>query len=130
VLTMELKVGQLIHLMDSSGRQIGQVVIERSEGDLVTGEFSPGPAFTEVQGLFQAFEEAADLQALSAVDELDTQIGSLGLHARDPDDSQCIGVHDLQIWSDGGVSFRLGTPSSADDREEAAQPPPTTGAMT
>jgi len=57
--------------------------------------------------LFQDFEAAANLQALSAVDELDTEIAALGLHLRTPDGSQRIKIHDVQIWSDGDMTCKL-----------------------
>ena len=60
-----------------------------------------------MQFLFRDFEEAVNLQALSVVDELDAAIRALGLYIHLPDDSQRLNVYDVQIWSDGNVSFRV-----------------------
>ena len=56
---------------------------------------------------FQAFEEAVNSQVLALLDELDAAIAALGLHVASPDGSQCFDVRDIQIWSDGGITFRI-----------------------
>ena len=121
---MQLHAEQTVHLIDAEGRQVGQIVIERSEDKLVFGKFTPGPTFPAVQHLFREFEEAVDLQALSVVDELDAAIDALGLHLRSPDGSQRVEIHDVQIWSDGGITCRLGGPtlSTVDRGLESTQP--------
>jgi len=104
---MQLQSTQIVHLVDPIGHEIGQIEIERTEGSLIFGRFVPGPAFSGVQHLFQAFEEAVDVQALSVVEELDAAIAALGLRLYTPSDSQYIETHDVQIWSDGGVTCRV-----------------------
>jgi hypothetical protein len=121
---MQLHAEQTIDLIDGEGRQVGRIVIERSEDDLVFGKFIPGPAFPAVQHLFREFEEAVDLQALSVVDELDAAIAALGLHLRSPDSSQRVEIRDVQIWSDGGITCRVGGPniSTVKRESESRQP--------
>jgi len=65
-----------------------------------------------------------NLQALSVIDELDTTIAALGLHVHTPSDSQCIEAHDVQIWSDGSITCRVGnaTVSAKDKDLESRQP--------
>jgi hypothetical protein len=77
-----------------------------------------------VRQLFQEFEEAVNLQALSVIDELDTAITALGLHLQTPRDSQRLEVHDVQIWSDGSITCRVGSATlSAQDKDlESRQP--------
>lgn len=121
---MQLQVKQIVHLVDRQGQQIGQIEIERREENLIFGRFVPGPAFSTVQPLFQEFEEAVNLQALSMVDELDTAIAALGLHVQTPGALQRIEAHDVQIWSDGSVTYRVGgaTLSAKDKDLESRQP--------
>ena len=104
---MKLYAEQRVYLIDAQQRQIGQITIERNEDNLLFGKFVPGSDFSAVKRLFQDFEEAANFQVLSVVDELDTEIAALGLHLRTPDGSQCIKIHDVQIWSDGDMTCRL-----------------------
>lgn len=99
--------GQIIALVDTKERQIGQIRFERQEGDLMVGTFVPGFDFPCVEQLFHDFEEAVDLQALHRVDELDAEIAALGLHVHCPDVSARIPVQDVQIWRDGGITCRL-----------------------
>lgn len=121
---MQLHAGRTIDLIDGEGQQVGQIVIERSEDDLVFGKFMPGPAFPAVQHLFREFEEAVDLQALSVVDELDAAIAALGLHLRSPDSLQRAEIRDVQIWSDGGITCRVGSPNmSTVERELQSRQP-------
>jgi len=104
---MQLHMKQTVYLVTAEGQKIGQIVIERNEGDLIFGSFIPSSAFSAVQSLFRDFEEAANLQALSVIDELDAAIRTLGLYICLPDDSQHIVIDDVQIWSDGSISFKV-----------------------
>ena len=103
---MKLYAKQRVYLIDAQQRQIGQITIERNEDNLIFGKFVPGSDFSAVKRLFQDFEEAANLQALSVVDELDTEIAALGLHLCTPDGLQRIKIHDVQIWSDGDMTCK------------------------
>jgi hypothetical protein len=102
---MKMKIGQPLPLMDAQKRHIGNVVPDRQESGLLSGTFSAGTSFPSVASLFQAFEEAADNQALAAVDWLDREIAALGLRLELPD-GQIVPVSDVQIWSDGNMSCR------------------------
>jgi hypothetical protein len=82
---MQQRAEQIVDLMDTQQRHIGQMQIERQEDDLLVGTFVPGPAFPSVKQLFRDFEEAVDVQALPVIDELDAAIAALGLYLRWPD---------------------------------------------
>lgn len=109
---MQLRSDQKIELRDSQRRLMGQIIIDRIASDLAFGKFEPGAGFPAVVSLFRAFEEAINLQALALVDQLDTAIASLGLVLSSPDGADCLDIHDVQIWSDGSISFRRGISSS------------------
>ncbi len=94
-------------LLDKQQRLLGRLTVDQVERDLLSGTFSAEPAFQEVALLFRAFEEAVDLQALRVVDELDHTIAALGLHLWHPTDNTARPIHDVQIWSDGGMTCRL-----------------------
>ena len=105
---MQLHDQQMVYLVDAHQRQLGQIMVEDNEGDLIFGKFVPDSAFFAVERLFQDFEEAVNIQALSVVDELDTEIAALGLHLCMPTGRpQRIKVHDVQIWSDGNITCKL-----------------------
>jgi hypothetical protein len=108
---MQLRADQKIVLRDSQQRPLGQIAVERTENDLVFGQFEPGAGFPAVASLFHDFEEAVNLQALAVVDQLDAVIASLGLYLCSPDGSNCLDIHDVQIGSDGSISFRRGISS-------------------
>lgn len=110
---MQLQTKQTVDLVTAEKRLLGQVVIERSEGECFLGSFAPRSAFAVVQPLFRDFEEAVSLQALSVVDELDKAIRALGLHICLSDGSQPVAVEDVQIWSDGRISFKVDSPTAA-----------------
>ena len=121
---MQVQVEQVVQLVDRQGQQLGQIEIERREENLIFGRFVPGPAFSTVQPLFQEFEEAVNLQVLSVIDKLDTAIAALGLQVHTPGASQCLEAHDVQIWSDGSITYRVGSATlSAEDKDlERRQP--------
>jgi hypothetical protein len=92
-------------LVTGQSESLGRIKVERAEEGLFSGVFTPGPAFASVERLFSDFEEAVGLQALSVVDQLDGQISRLGLSVVVPP-GQRVPVEDVQIWSDGQISFR------------------------
>lgn len=108
---MRLTLEGAYDLLDARGRCLGRVTVEEEENGLLGGTFVPGPAFPEVEPLFRAFEEAADAQALRAVDRLDAALGALGLFLMSPDGSSQFPAHDVQIWGDGAVSCRVNVPA-------------------
>ncbi len=105
---MQSELEPVLPILDGQQRPVGQLCLERREGDLLVGKFLPGPAFPAVESLFRAFEEAVDSQALGMVDELDASIAALGLHLTSPRDGQRLPIRDVQIWRDGGITCRLG----------------------
>ena len=90
-----------------------QMRIERQEEDLLSGMFVPGPAFPRVEQLFHEFEAAVEVQALHVIETLDATIAALGLHLQWPDAREPITVQDVQIWSDGSITCRLCSQSTA-----------------
>jgi hypothetical protein len=109
---MQLQAAQKMVLRDGQQRILGEITIERTEGDLILGTFEPAAGFVAVAGLFRDFEEAVNLQALARVDQLDAAIASLGLFLSSPDGAERFDIQDVQIWSDGSISFRRGASSS------------------
>jgi hypothetical protein len=110
---MQLCAGHIVELVDADYQQLGHVQIVRQEAVLLFGTFQPGAAFRRVAPLFRDFEAAVDVQALHAVETLDTTIAALGLHLRDPVTLESLAIVDVQIWSDGGMTCRLGGESLA-----------------
>ena len=104
---MQLQKEVMLNLVDAFYRPVGQIMVEEYENDLISGEFVPGPAFGSMENLFLSFEEAVGAQAFSMVDELDAQIAALGLRLYWSSEIPPTEVKDVQIWSDGGVSFQL-----------------------
>ena len=97
---------QTAYLSNPDGRELGKVRIDRIEGDLVLGAFTPGADFDAVRPVFVAFEEAVERQVLSEVDRLDREIAAIQLCVRNGTEG-AEAVRDVQIYRDGGVSFRL-----------------------
>lgn len=110
---MQLCAEHIVELVDADQQQLGHMQIVRQEGALLVGTFQPGAAFRRVAQLFRDFEAAVDVQALHAIETLDTTIAALGLHLRDPVTLESIAIMDVQIWSDGGMTCRLGRESLA-----------------
>jgi hypothetical protein len=102
-----IAVGRAVGLTDAAGRDIGSLLVEERETDRLLGTFTPGADYPAVESLFRYFEELVEQQCLSLVDEADAAIQAIGPRLADGTP-----VHDVQIYSDGGASFRL--PAAAD----------------
>jgi hypothetical protein len=102
---MSLQPSQQIWLSDRQGRDLGQIQIDRVQGDLVFGQFTPGSDYLQVQSLFTEYVEAANEQLLSLVGELDATIRKLGLRLRADNGCDLPGIDDVQI-GEGIVTFR------------------------
>lgn len=110
---MQLCAGHIVELVDADQQQLGHVQIVRQEAALLFGTFQPGAAFWRVAQLFRDFEAAVDVQALHAIETLDTTIAALGLHLSDPVTLESLAIVDVQIWRDGGMTCRLSGESLA-----------------
>jgi hypothetical protein len=96
------------------GRRLGSVTIKRREGNLLFARFVPGRDFPAVESLFEQFEEAANSQALAAVDRIDAAIRALGLKLAAAEGEPAVPLSDVQIWSDGQMSCRIPADVSLD----------------
>ncbi len=106
MLTAPPQADQVVALTDREGRDIGTISVGAVRDDLLTGTFTPGADYPSVRQLFSDFEEAAEAQALSAVDRYGGLIDALEFRIRPPAATP-VPVFDVQIWSDGGISCRL-----------------------
>ena len=61
---MTLTANQIVKLTDAAGRDIGSLAVERVEGDLLLGTFTPGTDFPAVRDIFNGFAEAVEQAAL------------------------------------------------------------------
>lgn len=103
---MSLQRQQIVFLSDRLDRDFGRMAIDRIEGDLVFGQFTPGADYPEVAHLFSEYVQAANEQMLSVVGELDGAIGALGLRLHSPGGTDLPAVHDVQI-GEGVITFRI-----------------------
>jgi hypothetical protein len=102
---MTLEPNQEVSLRDREGRDLGTVRVDRIQGDLVFGRFTPGAAYTDVEPLFAEYIAAANDQLLGIVGELDERIARLNLHLRSASPGAMPAIHDVQI-GDGTITFR------------------------
>jgi hypothetical protein len=94
-----------MQLWTEDGRHLGQVRAFSVYADRILGEFAPGPDYPAVEPLFLYFEELANDQILSLIDDAMAEIDALEIIARVAEGE--VAVHDVQIYSDGGFSCRL-----------------------
>ncbi len=96
-----------VHLTDGQRRSLGQVFIERTEGDRVLGRFLPQADFGVVRSLFEEFEEAVNGQMFTEADRLAGQIDRLDLHLTGASVADQLAVCDVQIMGESGFSCRV-----------------------
>jgi hypothetical protein len=95
-----------VYLTDAQRRFLGQVFIERTEGDRVFGRFAPQADFAAVRSLFEELEEAANGQMFSEADRLAEQIDRLGLHLAGYGAEQ-LAICDVQIMGESTLCCRV-----------------------
>jgi len=104
---MRVAVDQRVEITDSLGRRLGTFVIDEQRDRLLLGAVIRGPDYPSVEPLFLEFEEIANDQILSLLDSAQEPIEKLGIRLSSADGARQWPVHDVQIWSDGGMSCRL-----------------------
>lgn len=96
---------QTVNLTDDSGRDLGVLVVEQRQGELLLGTFTPGADYDAVRAIFDGFAEVVDGCALSVVDVFDKQIVGLGIRAAL--NGHTVPTWDVQIYPDGAASCRI-----------------------
>ena len=96
-----------VYLTDAQGRSLGQVFIERIEGDRVFGRIAPHADFAAVRALFEELEAAANGQLFSEADRLADEIDRLGLHLTGYGAAEDLAVCDVQIMAESALSCRV-----------------------
>jgi hypothetical protein len=95
-----------VALTDSARHDFGVAQIEDVQGNLLIGEFSPGPDYPSIEPLFRHLADVIEQQSFSFLDAAEQAIAALKLTIREG--SAALGTaHDVQISPDGGFSCRL-----------------------
>jgi hypothetical protein len=116
---MSLQHQQRLSLVDHRGHDLGKLIINWMEGNLVFGQFIAGPDYPAAAELFGEYVEAANQQLLSMAGKLDGAIAKLGMKLPSREFSGLPTLYDMQI-GEGGITFRTrpqeesGSPISAD----------------
>lgn len=90
-------------LIDANGNELGTLTIAERKPGFLGGNFTPLEPFAAIKSVFDDFEEAVEGFSLSAVDLLETQIRTMGIHLKWSDEAKPIPVNDLQIYPREGV---------------------------
>jgi hypothetical protein len=104
---MPLDPQEELRLIDSQGRCLGSVSIERIEGDRVFGEFVASADFADASAMFREFEEAVNDQLFPEADRLSREIDALGLRLASADVNDSLLLGDVQIMNDTDLSCRV-----------------------
>jgi len=94
-------------LVDRSNKILGRITVERAEGNLRLGTFTPIDWPTNLQALFHRYDTMINEQILSALDAIEDEIDSYGFGISAEYPSEYTPIFDLQITHDNRVSFRL-----------------------
>jgi len=104
---MPLDPEQMARLVDSTGRHLGDVFIERIEGNRLYARFCRVQGFSAVESLFLDWEEAVNDQMFSIVDRLSGRIDQLGLRLMSSDGVDVLEVSDVQIMNGHDLCCRV-----------------------
>ena len=118
---MALDPQETVYLIDSAGRRLGEVSIQRIEGDRVHGRFAANSQFDDVREVFEDFEEAVNEQLFHEADRLSVAIDELGLHLSSADAGETLELQDTQIMNDADLSCRVPNLGLTQARRATAQ---------
>ena len=104
---MTIHIQQAVLLRDAKGRQLGELVADRIQGDRIGGTFTPGLDYAQVADLFARHHAAVNEQRFTHVEELDQEIEELRLRLVALDDAVVSGICEAQIGN-GRITFRIG----------------------
>jgi len=108
---MPLDPRQTSLLTDACGQSLGQVSIERIEGNRLFGRFTAGADFGGVRCLFEKLEEAVNDQVFGDADRLAEQIDRLDLRLAGTGPAEQLALRDVQIMD--GSAFCCKVPGLA-----------------
>jgi hypothetical protein len=95
-----------VKLLDPAGKVVAVATVT-DKGTYFGGSVDLGATPPELRALFEAFDEIANGQMFSLLDEFHEKIDSLGIRASFADGREAA-VYDLQVYpSTGDVSFRV-----------------------
>lgn len=100
-----LEINHSYVLSTENGRNLGQLQLESMTEKVCCGTFVEGPDFDSVRELFRELDDVVNNQLLANVDQVTDRIASL--HPKLFLSGTSIPIYDLQIYNDGGVSFRM-----------------------
>jgi hypothetical protein len=104
---MDLQLNELYVLRDAQGASIGEVQVTALDDQIVRGRFLPRSAYDLYKHLFRSHEEAVNQLLLSNIDEIEDQIEAIDLKLGRLENSSRVKVYNVQITTDGRISFRL-----------------------
>jgi hypothetical protein len=85
---MLIAIGQQLKLLDSQERNLGTLLVDRVDGQGISGPFTPGDDFSTVRELFSEWIASANDQSFMEVDRLDAELTRLKLRVRRSDGSE------------------------------------------
>jgi hypothetical protein len=94
-------------LLDSQQNILAKITVTEINGNLYIGDITDDDLPDNIRETFLRYEEIINGQMFSLLDEIETQIDSLGLAVSEEDNLKPLKIRDLQMMSDGKISFRM-----------------------
>lgn len=92
-----------LFLLDRTGRYLGKVNIIKISDGLYQGKFTPMDFPEELKNLFKYYEDLANNQIFSLLDNIEEQIETWGIVLS----NNVAKPKDIQIMNENEISFRL-----------------------
>ncbi len=93
----------VLELEDSTGKLCGEINVQSQTKNLLQGRLISSNFTDNQKKTFQEFEELANEQVFSLLDEIATKIESYNFKIRNKNWR----IYDLQIFEDSAISFRI-----------------------
>lgn len=94
-------------LIDSQKNILAKITISEINENLYIGDITDDYLPDKIRKTFLRYEEIINGQMFSLLDEIETEINGFGLAVSQENDFKAFSIRDLQMMSDGKISFRM-----------------------
>lgn len=100
-------------LIDSQKNILAKITVSKIDGNLYIGTITDDYLPDNIRQTFLRYQEIINGQMFSLLDDIETEISRFGLAVSQPDSLKPLKIFDLQMMSDGKISFRVSKTESA-----------------
>lgn len=108
LVTAPIRQGDSYALENATGSHLGDVHVDRVDGERIFGTFEPSRAFDALAGLFMEHDQAVRANTMSLAAEIEVEIEGLGLRLTSDVAARVLAIHHVQVFDRNRIFFHMG----------------------